>query len=212
MHTLLFNLPIKFAVMLCHVSCILYCNCFEDDLCQFYAIELHFDFSIQIVSTHDNFVAFAINNTQDSDTLIVKHATVTKQEYAIKLGLQGGPDGVEIPLKSSAAGVCRQTLRQYYTPRTKESSFLGEQITHRTGLNTQLTTPIMVNGDKFVGCIVTCMEQEDGFSEIDRMLVNNVAHMLGASIYSKRLRLAAESSNKVSREMLHSLIPPQVRR
>jgi class 3 adenylate cyclase len=54
------------------------------------------------------------------------------------------------------------------------------------------------------------MEREDGFNEIDRMLVDNVAHMLAASIYSKRLRLAAESSNKVSREMLHSLIPAKV--
>ena len=152
------------------------------------------------------------NNIQDSETVIVKHVTVTKQEYATKLGLQGGPEGVEIPIKDTAFSLCRETLQQYYIPRTKESSFAGiRRITYSLGLNTQLTTPIIINGDKFAGCIVTAMEQQDAFSEIDRMLVNNVAHMLGASIYSKRLRLAAESSNKISREILHSLIPPQVK-
>ena len=156
-------------------------------------------------------IYFSHNNIQDSETVIVKHATVTKQEYAKRLRLQGGPEGVEFPLKNSLLNVCRRSLQQFYIPRTKESSLQSVQITYACGLNTQLTTPIIVNGDKCAGCIVTVMEQEDGFSEIDRMLVNNVAHMLGASIYSKRLRLAAESSNKISREILHSLIPPQVK-
>lgn len=136
--------------------------------------------------------------------------TVSKHEYAIKLGLEGGPDGVEAPLKGSAAALCAKTLQQSYVPRTGESPYPGQKITHRVGLNTQLTTPIIINGDRFAGCIVACLEREDGFSEIDRMLINNVAHMLGASIYSKRLRLAAESSNKISREMLHSMIPAKV--
>ncbi|KAL7528589.1 hypothetical protein ACHAXR_002521, partial [Thalassiosira sp. AJA248-18] len=34
--------------------------------------------------------------------------------------------------------------------------------------------------------------------------------MLGANIYAKRMRRAAESSNKISREMLHSMIPAKV--
>ena len=71
-------------------------------------------------------------------------------------------------------------------------------------------TPIVVNGDKFAGCILAFMEREDGFGETDRMLIGNVAEMLGAAIYSKRLRVATEISNKISREMLHSMIPPKV--
>ena len=138
--------------------------------------------------------------------------TVSKHEYAQKLGMEGGPDGVDIPLKGSIAGICAETLKQFYTPRTKESPYKPVALTHRLGLNTQLNTPIIINGDKFAGCIVTCMEREDGFSEIDQMLVNDVAHMFGASIYAKRLRLAAERSNTVSREMLHSMIPPKVSR
>jgi hypothetical protein len=148
---------------------------------------------------------------KNSETVIVKHATCVKQEYATKLGLEGGPDGVVLPLKAGAIAYCAETLEQHYTPRTKDSPYPNQRITHRLGLNTQLTTPIIVNRDKFAGCIIACMEPEDGFNEIDRMLVNNVAHMLGASIYSKRLRLAAEHSNKISREMLHSMIPAKVR-
>ena len=117
-----------------------------------------------------------------------------------------------MPLKNSAAAVCEKTLEQSYVPKTKESPYPNQRVTHKIGLNTQLTTPIIINGDKFIGCIAAGMEKEDAFSEIDRMLIKNVATMLGASIHNKRLKLAAESSNKISREILHSMIPPKVRR
>jgi GAF domain-containing protein len=54
------------------------------------------------------------------------------------------------------------------------------------------------------------MREENAFSEADRELLNNVAGILGAAIYSKRLRIATESLNKILREMLHSMIPSKV--
>ena len=140
----------------------------------------------------------------------MKQVTSIKQEYVTKLGLEGGPNGVVFPLKNSAAALCEKTLEQSYVPKTKESPYPNQKVTHRIGLNTQLTTPIIINGDKFIGCIVVAMAKEDAFSEIDRMLIKSVATMLGASIQNKRLKLAAESSNKISREILHSMIPPKV--
>lgn len=54
------------------------------------------------------------------------------------------------------------------------------------------------------------MVKEDAFQEYDRILISDVAAMLGANIYSKRMKHAAEMSNRISREMLHSMIPPNV--
>ena len=145
---------------------------------------------------------------------MVNHVTMVKQEYITKLGLEGHNTEVfEIPLKNSAAAECEKTLEQTYVPQTKESPYPNQrEVSYKAGFNTQLNTPIIINGDKFIGCIAAYMEKEDAFSEIDRMLIKNVATMLGASIHNKRLKLAAESSNKISREILHSMIPPKVRR
>jgi hypothetical protein len=71
-------------------------------------------------------------------------------------------------------------------------------------------TPFCVHGQKFAGCIYGYMIEEDGFSETDRILLQDVASMLGSSIYNKRLKFAADCSNEVSREILHSMIPPRV--
>lgn len=137
---------------------------------------------------------------------------MSKQEYVTKMNLEGhDAERVEIPLKNSAAALCEKTLEQSYVPKTKESPYPHQKIVHRVGLNTQLNTPIIINGDKFIGCIAVYMEKEDAFSEIDRMLIKNVATILGASIHNKRLKLAAERSNKISGEILHSMIPPKVR-
>lgn len=142
--------------------------------------------------------------------MIYKHVTVSKREYATQLGLEGGPDGLVKPINETAAASVAKTLKQYYCPRTKESPFPAQRmILKKTGLNSALVTPIIVNGDKFAGCIVACVEREDAFGETDRTLMENVASMLGAAIYSKRLRVASEVSNKISRDMLHSMIPPK---
>ncbi|KAL7550307.1 hypothetical protein ACHAWF_013547 [Thalassiosira exigua] len=148
---------------------------------------------------------------KDSENIIFKHITVNKLEYAQKLGLEGGPDGLVKPLNETAAAMCAKTLKQDYCPRTKDSPFPAQRnIVHKIGLNTILVTPILIDGDTFAGCILTCMRKEDGFREYDRVLMNNVATMLGSSIYAKRMKIASETSNKISREMLHSMIPPKV--
>ncbi|KAL7534322.1 hypothetical protein ACHAXR_005794, partial [Thalassiosira sp. AJA248-18] len=148
---------------------------------------------------------------KDSDNVIFKHVTVNKREYVTKLGLQGGPDGLVKPLNETAAAFVAKTLKQYYCPKTMESPFEAQRwMAKDVGINTILVTPIIVNGDKFAGCILACLAREDGFGETDRMLIDNAATMLGAAIYSKRLRIASERSNRISREMLHSMIPPKV--
>ena len=114
------------------------------------------------------------------------------------------------PLAGTAAGVCVDTLKEHYTPRTAESSFATHKVFYQQGLNTVLATPILVNGNKCAGCILLSMVDEDAFKKPDRVLISDIASLLGANIYSKRLRKASEESNKMSREMLHSFIPPKV--
>ena len=55
-----------------------------------------------------------------------------------------------------------------------------------------------------------CMVQVDPFNEFDRILIQDIAKKLGINIYAKRMKHAAETSSKISREMLHSMIPPCV--
>ncbi|KAL7462136.1 hypothetical protein ACHAXS_002527 [Conticribra weissflogii] len=147
---------------------------------------------------------------KDSENVIVKQITANTRDHVSKMGMDGGIDGVVKPLNGTAAGVCARTLEQHYTPRTKDSPFETQRIVYTMGLNSVLATPILVNGNKFVGCIVICMVKEDAFREVDRILINDIAAMLGANIYCKRMRQSSDRSNKVAREMLHSMIPAKV--
>jgi len=147
---------------------------------------------------------------KDAENVIVKQITAKKKEHVLIIGDDNGSGGLVKALEGTAAGVCAKTLKQHYTPHTMISPFDSHKIIHSAGLNTVLVTPILVNGNKFVGCIIICMAKEDAFRKCDRILVNDVAAMLGANIYSKRMRQAAERSNTISREMLHSMIPAKV--
>lgn len=149
---------------------------------------------------------------KDAENVIVKQITAKKKEYVLKIADDNGRGGLVKALEGTAVGVCAKTLKQHYTPHTMISPFDSHKIIHSSGLNTVLVTPILVNGNKFVGCIIICMAKEDAFRKCDRILVNDVAAMLGANIYSKRMRHAAERSNTISREMLHSMIPAKVSR
>jgi len=52
--------------------------------------------------------------------------------------------------------------------------------------------------------------EEDAFQTSDRILIRDIATLLGANIYAKRLRKQTEESNRLSREMLHSFVPAKV--
>lgn len=147
---------------------------------------------------------------KDADHVIIKQVAVNKREFAATMAAEGRVDGVVKPLKDTACGECAKTLKQHYTPRTLDSKFPAHRQIATIGINTVLVTPIVVNGCQFVGAIVICMQEEDAFKEHDKILVNDVANMLGANLYAKRLRQAAETSNAISREMLHSMIPEKV--
>jgi class 3 adenylate cyclase len=61
-----------------------------------------------------------------------------------------------------------------------------------------------------MGVILLTRREEDAFSKVDRILISDIGTLLGANMYAKRLRKASEDANKLSREMLHSFIPPKV--
>ncbi|KAL7484927.1 hypothetical protein ACHAW6_010530 [Cyclotella cf. meneghiniana] len=147
----------------------------------------------------------------DADHIVLRCVAVKQRKHATVIGLDGGKTGgVVLTLKDTMVGICATTLQQQYCPRTSESTFETQRSLHSIGLNSILATPILVNGNKFAGAIVISMEKEDAFKNYDRILIQDIASMLGANIYAKRMRKAAEHSNKVSREMLHSMIPAKV--
>jgi hypothetical protein len=120
-------------------------------------------------------------------------------------------EGVVMPMKGMMLGVVAETLEQQYCPRLKESTFEQHQELHRNvGVNSILTTPIVGANNNFVGAIILYMREENAFSEHDRILVQDIASMLGAILYAKRMRRAADNSHKISQKMLHSMIPSKV--
>lgn len=148
---------------------------------------------------------------KDEDHIIIKRVVVNNRRHATKLGLEGEKQGGVIkPIKSTMIELCRETLQQQYCPRTKDSKFENQRMMHGIGINSVLATPILVNGNNFAGAIVISMTKEDAFVEYDKALIQDIAAMLGGNIYAKRMRKAAENSNKLSREILHSMIPSKV--
>ena len=137
---------------------------------------------------------------------------MNNRQHAKKLGLDGNKNngGVVKPPKKTMVGKCAETLEQQYCPRTKDSKVEVQRMMHSVGINSILATPIIVNGSKFTGAIIVSMAKEDAFKEYDKILIQDIASMLGANIYAKRMRRAAERANEISREMLHSMIPSKV--
>lgn len=114
------------------------------------------------------------------------------------------------PYEGTAAGIVVKTLKEHYTPRTEFSDFPTHKVFYTQGLNSVLATPILVNGNQCMGVILLSKPEEDAFPKPDRVLISDIATLLGANIYSKRLRKASDEANKLSREMLHSFVPPKV--
>lgn len=114
------------------------------------------------------------------------------------------------PLEGTAAGICIKTLKEHYTPQTRDSPFATHRVFYQTGYNTVLVTPILVNGNKCAGCILLSKRVEDAFKKSERVIISDIGLLLGANIYAKRLLKEADESKKRSREMLHSFIPPKV--
>ena len=114
------------------------------------------------------------------------------------------------PYEGTAAGIVVKTLREHYTPKTQHSHFATHKVFYSQGLNSVLATPILVHGYQCMGVILLSKQEEDAFPKLDRILISDIATLLGANIYAKRLRKASEDANKLSREMLHSFVPPKV--
>ncbi len=143
----------------------------------------------------------------DPDHITMRTIAVNERHDATNIGL----NNVVTPLKGTMMGVVAETLEQQYCPRLKESTYVFHQELHRNvGVNSILTTPILGAGNNFVGAIILSMREEDAFSEHDRILVQDIAFMLGTILYAKRMRRAADNSHKISQKMLHSMIPSKV--
>jgi hypothetical protein len=103
---------------------------------------------------------------KDADNMLVKQITVNKKEHMV-MGLDKGflgggrweDEGYIKPLKGTAVEYCSKTLKPHYCPNIKESPFITQRQISTMGLNTILATPILVNGNKFIGCISKCLNQ-----------------------------------------------------
>lgn len=150
---------------------------------------------------------------KDAENIIIRAIEVKDPNGAKKLGLREEEPGMwswVLPIKGTMVGLCAQTLKQQYMPQTKDADFLMAKKMYLSGVNSLLMTPILVNGVKFAGCVIVGSAQEDAFRDSDKLLIQDLASMLGANIYAKRMRRAAEKSNVIAREMLHSMIPRAV--
>lgn len=144
---------------------------------------------------------------QDEHHIIVKGVVANKREHTVKII---GNSGNVKKLKDTMAGLAAETLKQQYCPSTEHSEFQCQREMSSIGLNTVLVTPILVNGSKFAGAIVILMEERDAFKYYDRLLIQDIASMLGANVYAKRMRKEATRSNDIAREMLNCFVPQKI--
>lgn len=110
---------------------------------------------------------------KDTEHVIVKQVMVNKREHAVELGMDNIFSGVVKPINGTAVGICAKTL-QHYTPNIKDSPFKSQRAIHSMGLNSILVTPILGDGNKFVGCINIWMVKVDAFKEYDRILISDI--------------------------------------
>jgi class 3 adenylate cyclase len=167
-----------------------------------------------------NRVSFAMST--GSDHFLLKRVEVKRNEKDVSgaasaasmssttLDLDYLDSDYKRPYEGTAAGIVTKTLKEHYTPRTKDSHFATHKVFYKQGLNSVLATPILVNGNQCMGVILLSRKEEDAFPKPDRVLISDIATLLGANIYAKRLRKSSEEANKLSREMLHSFVPPKV--
>ncbi|KAL7538340.1 hypothetical protein ACHAWF_006058 [Thalassiosira exigua] len=113
-------------------------------------------------------------------------------------------------LAGTSVGVCARTLKDDYTPRTRDGPFDTHRALFRSRYNTALASPILVHGKKCAGAILLPLRQEDAFDRSDRVLVSDIGLLLGSHIYAKRSLKSAEEARMRSREMLRSFVPPKV--
>jgi class 3 adenylate cyclase len=151
-----------------------------------------------------------------TDNFLIKRVLITRNPEKGDLStsssfeLEVMDSDFERPLEGTACGVVCKTLREHYAPRTNESPFDTHKALYEIGFKSTLTSPILVNGKKCAGAILIPRKEEDGFSKESRVLISDIACILGSNLYSKRLRKSTEQSNKLSRDILKSFVPPKV--
>lgn len=151
-----------------------------------------------------------------SDHFLLKRVMVITKEHnngessQSSIELEVMDSDFERPLDGTACGVACRTLREHYAPRTKDSPFDTHKALYNAGFLSTLTVPILVNGKKCAGAMLIPRKEEDGFSKQSRVLISDIACILGSNLYSKRLRKATEESNRMSRQILKSFVPAKV--
>jgi len=153
-----------------------------------------------------------------SDHFLLKRVVATTNNMENKNG-ELSPSSIELevmdsdferPLDGTACGVACRTLREHYAPRTKDSPFDTHKALYNAGYKSTLTVPILVKGKKCAGAMLLPRKEEDGFSKQSRVLISDIACILGSHLYSMRLRKATEESNRLSRQILKSFVPAKV--
>ncbi|GFH60060.1 hypothetical protein CTEN210_16536 [Chaetoceros tenuissimus] len=147
----------------------------------------------------------------DADNYILKEFSVQDQYLKEIISLSNGEDPIEVfPLSGGLIEECALNLDALYFPDTRNSTYFEHEQMHQFGLRTALTVPILVGARKFAGAFTVALSTANAFTEMDIILIKDIAHSLGAHLYSKRLQEEQTESYNVSRELLHSMIPGPV--
>ena len=117
--------------------------------------------------------------------------------------------GSNFPLKGTAVNYCAETLRSLHARCGSKSTFADHKVLYASGMNSFVNTPFLLGGKKFAGCLNVASEKNN-FTDYDIILIQDIAAILGAQIYAKRLQKAEQKSHTVSKALLHSLIPETV--
>ncbi len=146
----------------------------------------------------------------DEEHFTILHCVVTQEKFANQLAFELAETGLKVPLKGTAIGYCAETLEALYTPHAKHSKYIDHQKLMTTGLKSFVNVPILVGERQFAGCLNIGLVAEDPFTELDILLISDIASMLGTHVFSKRLQRSKNESHQISQQLLHSFIPPQV--
>lgn len=147
----------------------------------------------------------------DADRYILKEFSAQDQYLKEIILLSNGEDPIEaFPLSGGLIEECALNLDALYFPDTRNSTYFEHEQMHQSGLRTALTVPILVGARKFAGAFTVALSKANAFTEMDIILIKDIAHSLGAHLYSKRLQEEQTESYNVSRELLQSMIPGPV--
>jgi class 3 adenylate cyclase len=141
----------------------------------------------------------------ESENFVILRCATSDKQFSMTL-----PTNKVYPVKGSSYEKVKETGEMMYAPNLSKSLYYDHKMIASMGLNTAVNAPIYLNGSTLYGCLNVAVQEENGFTEHDRLLLKDIALSLGDHVYLKRLNQAEKESHKVSQQLLHSLIPAKV--